>query len=122
MELTKLRFLNENDESYPDWEEKRLGELGDWGQNHSLSKANIDPNGENKIILYGELYSKYDDMFRVKKVTSKTSYDSGNPISVGSIVMPTSGETRHQIARATAILDKEGKIFQWSVTLKYSSK
>lgn len=110
-DLTKLRFLDENGETYPDWEEKQLGELGSWGKNHSLSKTNINSDGENKILLYGELYMKYDGMFKVSKILSRTSYCSKNPLKFGSIVMPTSGETRHQISRAVAILDDKEKIF-----------
>lgn len=110
-DLTKLRFLDENGETYPDWEEKQLGELGSWGKNHSLSKSNIKSDGENKILLYGELYMKYDGMFKISKILSRTSYCSKAPLKHGSIVMPTSGETRHQISRATAVLDDKGKVF-----------
>ena len=50
----KLRFK----EFSGDWEEKKLGTLGQFLKGSILSKADLSEEGK-PCVLYGELYTKY---------------------------------------------------------------
>lgn len=90
-------------EAYPEWEEKRLGEvfLGLKGQ--GLSKDSLLDEGEHNCILYGELFTKYKEV--IKSVISKTNTLSGVKSKIGDILIPASTTTNaFDLANATALL------------------
>ncbi|MDR3063012.1 MAG: restriction endonuclease subunit S [Methanobrevibacter sp.] len=57
----KLRFKKENEENYPDWDEKKLGDIGTFSKGGSLSKSDLSKKG-TKCILYGDLFTIYDEI------------------------------------------------------------
>lgn len=69
MKEPKLRFKADDGSDFPDWEEKKLGELGTFTKGAALSKADISDEG-NPLILYGELYTTYKEVaYEVKRKT-----------------------------------------------------
>lgn len=57
----KMRMGND----YPDWEEKKLGDV--WNKKRmQISKKNLSLNGQ-KCILYGELFTRYDEIIECYK-------------------------------------------------------
>lgn len=65
------------------WEPATLGEKSSILKGKGISKADLDPNGSQSCIRYGELYTRYGET--IMKVVSRTSsqpyprirYDSG---------------------------------------------
>lgn len=57
----ELRFKDENGENYPEWEEKKLGDIGTFSSGGSLSKKDLSENGY-KCILYGDLFTEYTEI------------------------------------------------------------
>lgn len=90
-------------EAYPEWEEKRLGEIFLGLKGQGLSKDSLLDEGEHNCILYGELFTKYKEV--IKSVISKTNTLSGIKSKIGDILIPASTTTNaFDLANATALL------------------
>ena len=100
----ELRFPEFKEE----WKLQKLGNLAQFSKGKSLSKKDLNING-NPCILYGELYTKYGAI--LNKVYSKTSTQNDSLVfsKRNQILIPSSGETDIDIATATAI-DTDVKI------------
>lgn len=100
----ELRFSEFKEE----WKLQKLGNLAQFSKGKSLSKKDLNING-NPCILYGELYTKYGVI--LNKVYSKTSTQNDSLVfsKRNQILIPSSGETDIDIATATAI-DTDVKI------------
>ncbi len=101
----KLRFKDENGDDYPEWEEKKLGEIAKFSKGKNIAKIDISEEGF-ECIRYGELYTKYNEV--IKEVTSKTNLKETDLIfsEIGDIIIPASGETAIDLATASCILKK----------------
>lgn len=86
-----------------DWLERSLGELFQFSKGQSLSKADIDPLGQNPCILYGELYTRYPEI--IESVESRTNSKTGVASRSGDILIPASTTTTGiDLANATALM------------------
>lgn len=74
-----------------EWKEVRLGDIFDFYKGTGLSKADIDFTGNNRCILYGEIFTKYD--IEVKGDISRTYCSIGTPSVKGDLLMPGSTTT-----------------------------
>jgi type I restriction enzyme S subunit len=64
----ELRFKDENENDYPEWEEKKLGEVFDFLGTNSLSRSMMNyENGIIKNIHYGDIHTKFKSLFDVSK-------------------------------------------------------
>ena len=102
-----LRFKNDKGENYPDWESKRLGEIGELLKGQGLSKSQINITGKNKCILYGEIFTTYENT--IENVVSKTDKDLGKKSKSGDILMPSSTTTT-AIDLIKAVMLKESNV------------
>ena len=88
-----------------DWEQRKLNDVAKFSKGNGYSKGDLIEAG-TPIILYGRLYTKYEttisdvDTFVVAK--DGFVYSKG-----GEVIVPASGETAEDIARA-ATVDKPG--------------
>lgn len=96
----QIRFIGFSD----DWVQRELGHIAQFSKGSGYSKADLRVEG-SPIILYGRLYTKYQtvidkvDTFVDEKVNSIKS--QGN-----EVIVPASGETAEDIARASAVKQK----------------
>lgn len=99
----EIRFKDDNGNDFPEWEEKRLGDIADFSKGKGISKADIHKNGKNECIRYGELYTEYGEV--INHIASRT--DESKEKSVLSrendILMPTSDVTPSGLATASAL-------------------
>ncbi|MGY6559263.1 MAG: restriction endonuclease subunit S [Nitritalea sp.] len=100
----QIRFKQDDGSAFPDWEEKRLGEVAIFSKGKGISKNDIDPNGNVECVRYGELYTDYKEV--IDFVKSRTSL---NPVGLvlsksNDVLIPSSGETQIDIARVTCII------------------
>ena len=96
-----LRFKDQG-RSYPDWVEKKLKDCVTFSKGGSLSKSDLSPRGATPCLLYGELYTTYGEV--TKAVINKT--DSTEDLvksQMNDVILPMSGETAEDIAKATCI-------------------
>ena len=100
----ELRFKDENGEDFPDWEVKRLGEVGKFSKGKGISKKDIDEGGKYPCIRYGELYTEYKEL--IDEVVSNTNLDTKKLTlsQRNDVLIPSSGETHIDIATASCIL------------------
>lgn len=104
----EVRFKADDGNDFPDWEEKTLGDLGEFIKGVPLSKADIAPEG-NPMILYGELYTTYGEVaYEIARSTNR-NVDDKYRSKIGDVLIPTSGETPEEISTATCVM-KEGVI------------
>jgi restriction endonuclease S subunit len=97
-----LRFKDDDGDAFPDWEEKKLGELFDFLRGSALSKSDISEYGINKCIHYGELFTIYSE--KISIVMSKTNI-KGCKSKKGDILMPSSDVTPAGLATASALFE-----------------
>ncbi len=98
--VPKLRFKEFSGE----WEEKKLGNIVTIFKGKGISKNDITEDGELECIRYGELYTEYQEI--IKDIKSKTNLKKDNLIlsKKNDVIIPSSGETYIDIARASCVL------------------
>ena len=95
----EVRFTREDGSAYPDWKEKKLEEISILLRGKNLSKSDLDPDGVNPAIHYGQLFTEYTEVSL--DVKSRTNVD-GIRSNSGDILMPTSDVTPNGLGCATA--------------------
>lgn len=83
------------------WEQRKLCKIADFSKGRGYSKNNLVEVG-TPIILYGRLYTKYQTV--ISEVDTFALANNGSLYSNGTeVIVPASGETAEDIARAAAI-------------------
>ena len=84
------------------WEEKKLGECAKFSKGQGYSKGDLVASGA-PIVLYGRLYTNYQT--EISEVDTFVIENIGSVKSTGKeVIVPSSGETPEDIARASAIV------------------
>ncbi|CCK77973.1 Putative type I restriction, specificity subunit [Oleispira antarctica RB-8] len=101
--VPQLRFPEFSGE----WNRSRLGNVASFLKGKGISKADIVTEGKLECIRYGELYTHYDEI--IDQIRSKTNLDKKSLIlsKVNDVIIPASGESALDIARASCVR-KEG--------------
>ena len=87
------------------WEQRKAIDIADYSKGNGYSKGDLIDVG-TPIILYGRLYTKYQ--FAISEVDTFTVPRNGTVYSQGNeVIVPASGETAEDIARASAV-EKSG--------------
>lgn len=95
--IPKVRFKGFDD----DWEQRKLGEVARFSKGNGYTKNDLIECGA-PVILYGRLYTKYETV--INDVKTFVEKKDRAIISEGNeVVVPSSGETAEDIARASAI-------------------
>lgn len=96
--IPELRFpeFSEN------WEIVVLSDLCDVYRGGTFSKADMDENGSQLCIHYGELFTKYNEV--INAIYSKTNKSEGFKSEVGDVLMPSSDVTPDGLAKASVIM------------------
>ena len=83
------------------WERRRAADLAEYSKGQGYSKSDLAESG-TPIILYGRLYTRYK--FLIDDVDTFAVAKSGSVFSQGGeVIVPASGETADDIARASAV-------------------
>ncbi len=97
----KRRFAGFTD----DWEERKAANIAEYSKGNGYSKSDLTEVG-TPIILYGRLYTNYQ--FAIDEVDTFATPKNGAVYSQGNeVLIPASGETAEDIARASAV-EKSG--------------
>lgn len=101
MSKPKIRFKGYEE----DWEQRKLKNEAEFGKGNGYSKSDLTEFG-TPIILYGRLYTKYENL--ISDVDTFANTKDGSVYSEGGeVIVPASGETAIDIARA-ATVEKAG--------------
>ena len=101
MKKPKIRFKGYQE----DWEQRKLDDVAEFSKGSGYSKGDLIESG-TPIILYGRLYTKYETI--ISDVDTFVEAKDGSVYSKGGeVIVPASGETAEDIARAASV-DKSG--------------
>ncbi|WP_417266089.1 restriction endonuclease subunit S [Brumimicrobium sp.] len=100
----EVRFKDEKGDNFPDWEEKKLGDVFNGLKGTGLSKDKLSEKGKYKCVLYGELYTKYKEV--ITDIFSSTDTEEGILSKENDLLVPCSTTTSGiDLANVTALKD-----------------
>ena len=100
----RINFAVHTDQTIT-WEQRKAIDIADYSKGNGYSKGDLADAG-TPIILYGRLYTKYQ--FAISEVDTFAVPRNGAVYSQGNeVIVPASGETAEDIARASAV-EKSG--------------
>ena len=82
---------------------RRLGSVATFHKGLGLPKSEIEADGPNKCIHYGELFTNYTEV--ISHVYSKTRLNEGVFSEADDILMPTSDVTPNGLVKSCCIKD-----------------
>ena len=93
----KLRFPGFTDP----WEQRKALHLASYSKGKGYSKEDLAESG-TPVILYGQLYTRYESL--IEEVDTFVEANNDGVYSQGDeVIVPASGETAEDIARASAV-------------------
>ena len=109
----QIRFTRDDGSAFPDWEEKRLGDVFRWVRTNSLSREQLTyESGTVQNIHYGDIHSKFKAQFRQEEetipfvrssgVTKK--FDAEEFCRLGDVVIADASEDYADIGKAIEIM------------------
>jgi len=105
----EIRFKQDDGSDFSDWEEKQLGKIFLDRKGKGISKSKITNDGIHDCILYGELYTRYNEV--ITEVHSKTNTNEGIPSKIGDLLIPSSTTTTGiDLANVTALNKPEVRL------------
>lgn len=108
----EIRFKDENGEVYPEWEEKRFGEIITFISTNSLSRSDLNyDSGEIRNIHYGDIHTTFEMGFDAEKekipfINRKVNIEKitkDHFCQVGDIVIADASEDYNDIGKAIEI-------------------
>lgn len=104
----EIRFKDNNGNNYPDWQEKRLGEIGDF-QTSSVDKNIIDGQEEVYLVNFMNVYRHEvidnSTKLNLQKVTASHTQIIQNNLLKGDILFTPSSETPIDIGKSIVIFE-----------------
>lgn len=101
MLVPKLRFpefLNNGE-----WKTNTLDEIAEFLKGKGISKADVEEKGKLPCIRYGELYTHYREVIKEIKSFTNLSEDDLVLSEEDDVIIPSSGETKEDIATASCV-------------------
>lgn len=115
----QLRFKDENGEDFPEWEEKRLGDIGEFATS-SVDKKIYDNEKLVYMVNYMDVYKHKvitkESIIDLMQVTAKDSQIINNNLIRGDILFTPSSETPEDIGHSIVIIeDLPNTVFSYHV-------
>ena len=99
----KLRFRPSGGKSFPQWEGTRLGNVSEFYKGKGISKKDIVADGRTPCILYGEIYTHYQE--KIEKVYSSTNLPVAGLFfsQCGDVILPSADVAGQNMAVASCV-------------------
>ncbi|MDJ1493678.1 restriction endonuclease subunit S [Cytophagaceae bacterium DM2B3-1] len=106
----QIRFKDDNGNEYPEWEEKKLSELGTT-YNGLTNKSGEDFGSGKPYITYKQIFDNSRiDISRFEYVTI-TENERQSKVTYGDIFFTTSSETPNEVGYASVLLSKVEELY-----------
>ena len=93
------------------WETRRLGVLGQFTKGGNISRDDLDDDGPEPAILYGDIYTKYFvKVTDIKNHISSKTASASVLVTRGDLLMTGSGETKEDIGKTVVLLAEKAFI------------
>jgi len=106
----EIRFKDENGSSFSDWEEKKLGAIGNTF-NGLTGKTKVDFGGGKPYVQYMQIFSNskidLEDFGKVKIEEGENQ----SKVQFGDVFFTTSSETPNEIGTASVLLDEVEDVY-----------
>src|SRR5690554_7816653 len=118
----EIRFKDEDGNDYPEWEEKKLGDIG-YFQTSSVNKLSNKDEKEVYLVNYMNVY-RHEDINNISKkgfqiVTAKDSQIETSNLLKGDILFTPSSETPDDIGHSAVIFeDLDNTVFSYHLDRK----
>ncbi|MBN7810850.1 restriction endonuclease subunit S [Algoriphagus sp. H41] len=114
----KIRFRADDGSAFPDWEEKKLGEVYEFRTTNSFSRDKMnEESGEFRNIHYGDIHIKLPSLVDLEKVAlpfvnedveiRKTFAD--NLVEAGDLIIADASEDYNDIGKTIEVVNTEGQ-------------
>lgn len=104
----EIRFKDDNGEDYPEWTEKKLGEIGSF-KTSSVNKVIYPDEKVVKLINYMDVYNhkniNNDNLNELSDTSAKYSQIEGNNLLKGDILFTPSSETPEDIGHSIVVFE-----------------
>ncbi len=114
----EIRFTDDNRKDYPDWEEKKLGDVLTFISTNSLSRNDLNyESGKIKNIHYGDIHTTFkmgfvaakENVPYVNKAIDLRKVTQEQFCQVGDVVIADASEDYNDIGKAIEICDLSGE-------------
>lgn len=99
----EIRFNDSEGNPYPEWKQKKLGQVATFLKGKNISKSDIVPNGHTPCIRYGELYTHYDEVITTIQSSTNLEPKFLHLSKKNDVIIPASGETAIDISTAACV-------------------
>ncbi len=93
-----IRFKDSNGNNYPEWEEKRLGEIGKFYRGHTYSANNVDPKGSLLVLRSSNIQDNKLDIYNNLQFVNKNC-DPNILLKVGDLAICMSNGTKELVGK-----------------------
>ncbi len=102
--VPELRF--KEFQNSPNWETKKLGDIGEFQKGIGLSKEELNKiNGDIKAIPYTSIYTDFNETFTYNNIKHYTNTKNTKIIDKSSLLFASSSNMKENIGKVTAYLD-----------------
>ena len=114
----KIRFKDEDEKEFPEWEEKQLGAVFTFCQTNSLSRSLLNyERGAVKNIHYGDIHTKFSTIFDLSKEEVPFINESvdlskiadENYCKVGDLIIADASEDYKDVGKAIEVVNLAGQ-------------
>lgn len=114
----QIRFKRDDGRNFPDWKEKRLGEVFDWVRTNNLSREFLNyESGDVQNIHYGDIHTKFKANFRqsseavpfINASALQGDFTDDEYCQPGDVVIADASEDYADIGKAIEIVEVRAK-------------
>lgn len=115
----KIRFTDDNGNPYPDWQEKRLSDIGET-YNGLTGKVSTDfKNGNNYYIQYKQVFDSPEINTSKFGLVHINDNEKQNKVNYGDIFFTTSSETPNEVGFSSVMLENIENVYLNSFCFGY---
>ncbi|PZX50128.1 restriction endonuclease subunit S [Algoriphagus chordae] len=117
-QVPKIRFKQDNGSDFPDWEEKKLGEVYEFRTTNSFSRDKLNyESGKFRNIHYGDIHTKFHTLLDLERVdlpfvnndVAIRKTVSENLVEAGDLVIADASEDYADIGKTIEIVNVNGQ-------------